>query len=76
MIAKIKFTRGAIPFVLKAFNKEIDGAGFISDITTGEIVEDRFGDQLTEDNFGGISKSGFFKLGLFSIMDLVDNKGA
>lgn len=75
MIAKMMFTEGAIPFVLRAFNKEIDAAGYITDITSGQIIESEDGEQLTESNFGGIHKGKFITLDLLSIMKLVDNKG-
>ena len=70
MTSKMIFTPGALPFVLKMFNKHIDGAGYIADVKTGDIAEDWEGVQLTEDNFGGMYDGKFYRCDLFSIMTL------
>jgi hypothetical protein len=72
MITKITYTKKALPFVLKAFGKVIDGAGYIADSITGEIITDRFGTQLTEDNFGGVHKGEYIANDLWSIMNLIN----
>ena len=57
MKPKMTFTKSAIPFVLKAFDHEINTEGFIMDSKTKERILSPEGVFLTKENFGGIIKS-------------------
>jgi ribosomal protein S19E (S16A) len=77
---KITFTKSAIPFILKAFDHELDTEGFITDSKTKERILSPEGAFLTKENFGGIIKSKkdgspvFLKKGLLSAIMICEGE--
>ena len=77
---RMTFNKGAIPFVLKAFDCELDNDGFIISSLTKEKILSPEGDELTKDNFGGIVKSSktgeplFIKKDLYSAIMIAENR--
>jgi len=75
---RMTFNKGAIPFVLKAFDCELDGEGYIINSLTKEKVLSSEGVELTRDNFGGIVKSSktgeplFIEKGLYSAIMIAE----
>ncbi|MBN8697969.1 MAG: hypothetical protein J0L54_00070 [Chitinophagales bacterium] len=53
--ARLTFTPGALPFLLKAFGHSMTENGVILN-PTGEIALTPEGEELTKDNFGGFKK--------------------
>ena len=74
--ARLLFTPKALPLILKAFGQRIDEKGIIRDIETGEPIVTPEGDQLNENNFGGIKKGStlFLKQDLLSAIKLSEGK--
>lgn len=61
-IARLTYTPGALPLILKAFGKHINENGIIVDSETNEAVLSPEGDELTKENFGGIKKGSIISL--------------
>lgn len=69
----ITFTPEAKEFILSAFNKELDSAGFIIDSTTKDLILTKSGNKLHVSKFAGISKElGCFDNSFESILALID----
>lgn len=73
---KLLFTERSLPFILKAFGKEINEDGLIIEIETKEPVLTPEGEEININEFGGLKKGSdiFLKNDLFSIMNLADGK--
>ena len=74
--SRLTFNEGALPFILKAFGKEINEDGKIIDPTNGEIILTPEGEELTKENFGGIKKGSeiFIKKDLLAAIKLAEGK--
>ena len=74
--SRILFTDNALPFLLDIFGKEIDGNGLIIEKSTGEPVLTPDGEEIYQQNFGGLKKGSeiFIKGDLYGIMNLVEGK--
>ena len=73
MKPKILFTESALPFILQMFGKEINKDGFIVESNSNELVLTTQGETIKANELGGITKRGFYKNDLHSIMELVEN---
>jgi len=73
---RLLFTPSSIPFLLRAFGKEINEQGKIMDSETGVIEMTPEGEELTRENFGGLKKGSvlFLKKDLLSVIKLVEGK--
>lgn len=75
--ARLTFTPGALPLILKAFGKKIDQEnGVIRDIETNEPIMTPEGEEITKSTFGGIKKGStlFLKKDLLTAIKLVEHK--
>jgi hypothetical protein len=77
---KITFTKSAAPFILKAFDCEIENDGYIINSKTKERILCPEGEELTKENFGGIIKSKksgeplFLKNDLLTAIKIAENE--
>lgn len=72
MKPKLIFDESTTPFIFEALGITIGDDGFL--YKDGELILDMFDNQpMTEAQLGGISKGGFFRGDLMSIMNLVEN---
>ena len=55
------------------FGKEINKDGFIVESNSNELVLTTQGETIKANELGGITKRGFYKNDLHSIMELVEN---
>ena len=71
--ARLTFTTGALPFLLKTFGLSMSQSGTILD-TAGEAVLTPEGEEVTKDNFGGFKKGSiqFLKKDLLTAIKLTE----
>lgn len=71
--ARLIFTPKALPFLLKAFGHSINDKGIIID-EMGEPAHTPEGEEISQDNFGGIKKGSilFLKKDLLTAIKLTE----
>lgn len=72
---RLTFNEGALPLILRAFGKETNEEGIITD-QSGEPILTPEGEELTMANFGGIKKGSeiFIKNDLLAVINLAEGK--
>ena len=73
---KLTFSPKALPLLLKAFGKAVNEKGVIIDTETGDPILTPEGEEITNDNFGGIKKGSFIflKEDLLTAIKLTEGK--